>query len=91
MPARRCVFAEDPDEEEDREGGERREDERRARRDADGERAEVDVRADPNSPEEGDDAVVDGRRAGHVGHVRDSNQGVARSFHKLQALLWKCG
>ena len=66
------VFAEDPDEEEDRHGRERREDECRPCRDADGEGAEIDVGAEPDGPEERDDAVVDRRRARHVRHVQDS-------------------
>jgi hypothetical protein len=91
VSARWPVLAGNSDEDEDRKRRECREDESRPGRDADGERPEIDVRADPDRPEERDDTVVDGRGARHVRHVQDSNSRRERGFHKLQGLLWKCG
>ena len=68
------VLAEDSNEDKNREGAEGREDECRPGRDADRERSEIDVRADPDRPQERDDTVIDRRGPRHVRHVQDSNQ-----------------
>src|SRR5947208_13833945 len=68
------VLAEDSNEDENCEGAEGREDECRPGRDADRERSEIDVRADPDRPQERDDTVIDGRGPSHVRHVQATNQ-----------------
>src|SRR2546423_2511306 len=70
----RRLLAEDADEDEDRERAEGREDERGSARDADRQRAVIDVGTEADRPEEGDHAVVDRRGARHVRHMRDSRQ-----------------
>jgi len=70
----RRLLARDADEDEDREGAERREDERGPARDADRQRAVIDVSAEADRPEEGDHAVVDRRGTRHVRHMQDSRQ-----------------
>src|SRR6266568_7793892 len=87
----RRLLAEDADEDEDCERAEGREDERGPARDADRQRAVIDVGAEADRPEEGDHAVVDRRGARHVRHMQDSSPRGGRDFHKLQGLLWKCG
>src|SRR5262249_1338522 len=87
----RYVLAADADEDEHGARRDREEDEGRAALDAEGKRAEVDGGAEPERPQERDEAVVERRRAGQVRHLQNSSRGERDGFHKLQGRLWKCG